>query len=656
MNARRVVPTYGLAAVGLMMALVLLLAAVAAADSGSGGTPGGLCVNGQVIDKAHVGIANIEVVAEPVDKSQAAIPIKTDKDGKFSFKDLKPGAWIFRVVAPPSWKAVTPTSLQFELTYAQSGCYDIRFKLEPLGCIIATKVDAAGKPLKDWTIKAVGVTDPEGKTDANGQVRFNDLTPGTYVVSETPPPESVSGVPPWVWKALTPTQVTVQVKPALNNDDCAKVQFKNELQPTSCITGTKVDDQHRPLAGWKIYAKSADGKEATPQVTDANGAFTFKNLTLGTWTISEELQTGWTAVTPASFTVQLTQAGTQCVQVRFKNRPPDICADGYKVDEKGVGLKGWTIKAYPKSDPAMELKTTTDQYGYYRFNGLTQDEWTFEVVPQVGWKPIGSDKVKLNIKTGMCVRVPTFRNQSPRGCVEGYKRDDLGVGLPGWNISLQPKGGAFYMHRDTDGTGYFRFDNLPMGEYEVWEEPQRGWIPTSPVRVPVTLTPRDDGACSRVEFSNKQVERDICIDGYKRDVWGNVGLPGWEIVAKNVATSAVITVTTDGLGYFRFPNLAPGTYEVKAIEKDGWVPAGAAVQYATVAWPPKLECTRLTFYDRQKTAGGTPPTCRLYHKVAPGQTLSGLAVWYGVKLDALMAANGISDPNKIYVGQRLCIP
>ncbi|MCB0158692.1 MAG: LysM peptidoglycan-binding domain-containing protein, partial [Caldilineaceae bacterium] len=45
-----------------------------------------------------------------------------------------------------------------------------------------------------------------------------------------------------------------------------------------------------------------------------------------------------------------------------------------------------------------------------------------------------------------------------------------------------------------------------------------------------------------------------------------------------------------------------------------------------------------------------------YHVVRAGETLSGIAMMYGVPMIALMKANMISDPNKVYAGQRLMIP
>lgn len=46
----------------------------------------------------------------------------------------------------------------------------------------------------------------------------------------------------------------------------------------------------------------------------------------------------------------------------------------------------------------------------------------------------------------------------------------------------------------------------------------------------------------------------------------------------------------------------------------------------------------------------------LYHTVLFGQTLTGIARMYGVTVNALMEANNLTNPNLIYAGQRLLIP
>jgi LysM repeat protein len=56
-------------------------------------------------------------------------------------------------------------------------------------------------------------------------------------------------------------------------------------------------------------------------------------------------------------------------------------------------------------------------------------------------------------------------------------------------------------------------------------------------------------------------------------------------------------------------------------------------------------------------AGRTAPVASArVHIVARGETLTSIAARYGVSVGALAAANGITDPNTIYAGQRLLIP
>jgi LysM repeat protein len=56
------------------------------------------------------------------------------------------------------------------------------------------------------------------------------------------------------------------------------------------------------------------------------------------------------------------------------------------------------------------------------------------------------------------------------------------------------------------------------------------------------------------------------------------------------------------------------------------------------------------------SGSGPVPGGRTIHVVRCGETLSGIAFRYGVNMWAIVQANGIRNPNCIYVGQRLVIP
>ena len=56
---------------------------------------------------------------------------------------------------------------------------------------------------------------------------------------------------------------------------------------------------------------------------------------------------------------------------------------------------------------------------------------------------------------------------------------------------------------------------------------------------------------------------DGALDGYVLDQSGAV-IPGAKIVARNVQTNVELTANADGQGYFRFPLLRVGSYEIVA--------------------------------------------------------------------------------------------
>jgi lysozyme len=56
------------------------------------------------------------------------------------------------------------------------------------------------------------------------------------------------------------------------------------------------------------------------------------------------------------------------------------------------------------------------------------------------------------------------------------------------------------------------------------------------------------------------------------------------------------------------------------------------------------------------TRASTTTTTQLTHTVARGEGLLAIASRYRVSVDALAAANDISNPNQVFVGQVLVIP
>jgi len=57
-----------------------------------------------------------------------------------------------------------------------------------------------------------------------------------------------------------------------------------------------------------------------------------------------------------------------------------------------------------------------------------------------------------------------------------------------------------------------------------------------------------------------------------------------------------------------------------------------------------------------RPAFAAPAACRAWHTVQRGETLYRIGLKYNLTWDRILQANAITNPDKIYAGQVLCIP
>ncbi len=97
--------------------------------------------------------------------------------------------------------------------------------------------------------------------------------------------------------------------------------------------------------------------------------------------------------------------------------------------------------------------------------------------------------------------------------------------------------------------------------------------------------------------------------------------------------------------------------------------SGIAVYYGTTVnaimaanpqiWNPNVIFAGQVLYIPTGGTGGVPPStgyCRYYHRVAWGDTMFKISAWYGVNVWTIAQANNIYNLNLIFAGQVLCIP
>ena len=152
--------------------------------------------------------------------------------------------------------------------------------------------------LAGWviTLTGSGISPITSTTDANGSYLFTGLLPGTYTLTET----SQSG---WIaGQTGSSKTVTVGTNQAINN-----INFGNRQLPlVGSISGIKFNDLNgngirdngEPgLENWEI---KLSGSSNQSDMTDANGEYSFTNLSAGNYSVSETNQNNWQQTYPPS--------------------------------------------------------------------------------------------------------------------------------------------------------------------------------------------------------------------------------------------------------------------------------------------------------------------------------------------------------------------
>lgn len=363
-----------------------------------------LDADGEMGFSQMVGIPGWHMTAQHGDDTP--LTAVTDWEGKCRFDNLVPGTWTVEEEDKTGWVPApgqtSEKTVELESPRTPGACESVTFVNQQVqgACIYALKLDSARNPVAGWqmTVKRDDGTQPSltKTTDSSGYATFCGLALGDWTVEE----ESKD----W-WRPVGPAVQHVELT---ERGSYEVVVFENE--PLGCIDGYKINHLDQGLPGWTVVARNQETGEEHTAVTDEHGYFRFMGLGLGTWTVSETLQTGWEPVTPPELQVEVAEP-FKCEHVRFKNETEFACLDVFKRDSAdGAGLPGWEITVHPAygGDP---IAGTTDGTGHVRFNGLAPGTYDVSEEMQEEWVAVTPTSQRVTLQaTGSC-RVITFENR-----------------------------------------------------------------------------------------------------------------------------------------------------------------------------------------------------------------------------------------------------
>ncbi|MEZ5327484.1 MAG: SdrD B-like domain-containing protein [Verrucomicrobiales bacterium] len=379
-------------------------------------------------------------------------------------------------------------------------------------------------------------TDPNGDGDpsdgtlfggffpgSDGKFNFPNLPSGNYVIVETNPAGYLS-----ITDIDAVNDDTIKV--TLSGTDVTGRDFLNQFIVPGTITGQVRNDSNGDgnladadsgVTGVVIELWADTDGNGTPDtkvattVTDADGNYTFSNVTPGDYVVVEIDPNGATSTndkdddalnsagTDNQIALTLSNGGTSSGNDFLDTGITEASISGTVLNDTNgdgnladpdAGVPGVTVELYSDpngdgdpSDGTLIASTVTDLNGGYSFTGLAAGNYAVvETDPSGATSTNDADDDALNaVGTDNQVSVALGATDSTSNdfldtgltlYTIGGQVTDLGTGapIPGVTVTLRDSGGNVIGTATTDGSGNYAFANLPAGDYTVTETDPSG--------------------------------------------------------------------------------------------------------------------------------------------------------------------------------------
>ena len=361
------------------------------------------------------------------------LTVSTDALGKFR-SQLPIPAGFYTITA----QAASGLRGQTAALVPAGGNVDIALRLLGLGAVTVTVKRPNGASVPNALVKLLRATFPgdrgEGTTDANGVVRFVNLTEGPFSVTAEEAGTGLSG----------------RASAAIVRD--GDVALPVIITASGGVTGTFVSaDGGRPIAFAQIVLAGA-GVQAYA-TTDAGGHFVLNAIPVGPFSVE-----GFDALTGrrGRATSQL-QAEGQTVDVTIFEAPRGSVT-GVVVNADGVApVPASRVTLVSSSFIETRLQATALANGSFRFDGVAAGSFRLEATdPVSGFTGSATGTLSAEGET-VDINVPL----APFGSVHVTVLDVAGQPATNASVSIGSTQAA------VDTNGQFTFEHLALGSYHV---------------------------------------------------------------------------------------------------------------------------------------------------------------------------------------------
>ncbi|KKZ99547.1 hypothetical protein B4086_5302 [Bacillus cereus] len=431
--------------------------------------------------------------------------LTTDKDGKISVSDLRPGDYQFIETKAPTHYDLNQTPINFTVEKSQTATASVIAKNSlTKGAVELTKVDDIdGVTLEGAVFKIVDMNGNDVRSDLttnkDGKISVSDLRPGDYQFVETKAPDHYD-------LNQTPINFTVEKSQTAT----ASVTATNSLTK-GAVELSKVDDvDGTALKGAVFKIVDMNGNDVRADLTtDKDGKISVSDLRPGDYQFIEtKAPTHYDLnQTPINFTVEKSQTTT--ASVTAKNSLTKGAVELTKVDDiDGSTLEGAIFKIVDMNGNDVRADLTTDKDGKISVSDLRPGDYQFiETKAPTGYD-LNAKPIPFTITKGQSqVTSVTALNSLTTGSIELTKVDmDHNGTLEGaiFNI-LDQDGKVVREGLKTDGHGKLIINDLKPGNYQLVETkaPEAYQLDASPISFTIE---KAQAAPLQITVSNKKIE------------------------------------------------------------------------------------------------------------------------------------------------------
>ena len=283
-------------------------------------------------------------------------------------------------------------------------------------------------------------------------------------------------------------------------------------------------------------------------------------------------------------------------------------------DEDETGIPNVKVHLYQEAGAQIQ-STTTDENGYYRFDGLIPGSYYIEIEKPVGYDNI-SDKeqgdnslIDSNLNTNLKSDIVTLLSEETNSSIDAgfYKLASIGdfiwsdtngngiqedeeSGIEGVTVTLLDSTKHIIGSVDTDEDGFYLFTGLipdtyyvevsfPTG-FDILSKKEQGSdqlkdsdFNQTLISDSITLKSGDtnssiDGGFYKLASLGNFVWNDLNIDGKQEE--SEPGIEGVNVYLLDHTGTLIATKKTDSSGYYLFEGLHPGRYKIKLDKPSGF--------------------------------------------------------------------------------------